>query len=362
MSHGTRPVKPTRHAPKKRLQRLLVRAEKDPSSVLKDPRCLKPHFCKAFFDLCDNKTLEEPETALDYASVAVELADLTGDPCLINSSRGVLVHANFAAKDLERAKELLDGYEQAAVNCCPSCKNDYFLRKADYHLESRRDHRAHLELMRCAEELEPGGDPDSIGIMLFLRGIVNNHIGRIVEALADAYYVLRELPLDSPRGYFLDTIAYIAWFVLRSDGSHDLEALEELEAFRERIKGLKGWGNALTRVRWVEGGLYARLGDARRAGERFDVTEKALQKTGPTRHVLAVSLDKMQLLARTPRNTNLTEMRTIVARCLRVLELDEKTKRRLQKIENDLVRRPEKAPYFLARMRAKVVSSVPGLV
>ena len=70
----------------------------------------------------------------------------------------------------------------------------------------------------------------------------------------------------------------------------------------------------------------------------------------------------MQLLARTPRSTNLREMRTIVSRCLRVLELDQKTKRRLEKIENDLIRRPEKAPYFLAKMRASVVSSVPGLV
>ncbi len=67
MSPRSRSAKrPKRQAPKKRLQRLLIRAEKDPSSVLKDSRCLKPHFCDAFFDLCDNKTLEEPERALDY--------------------------------------------------------------------------------------------------------------------------------------------------------------------------------------------------------------------------------------------------------------------------------------------------------
>ncbi len=132
---------------------------------------------------------------------------------------------------------------------------------------------------------------------------------------------------DSPPGYFLDTVAYVAWYLLKTDGSHDERALEALEVRRKRIKGRKDFGRVLT---------------------------------GPDRHTLAVALDKMQLLARTPCATNIVAMRTIVARCLRVLDLDEKTKRRLRKIERKLVRRPENAPYFLARMRASVVSSVPG--
>ncbi len=361
MNRETRPAIRSRRV-SQRFKRLLTRAEKEPSSVLEDPRCLKPHFCRAFFDLCDNKALEEPSRALEYARFAVLLGDRTGDPCLANLGRGVLVHAMIAGKDLRGAAETLDDYRALAIDCCQSCRNNFYYRKADVLMESRLDPLAHVELMRCAEELEPDGDPDSNARMLFLRGIVNSHIGKIEQALDDAFYVLRELSLDSPPGYILDTVAYIAWYLLRSDGSHDQRALDELEALRERFKGRKGFGRVLTRIRWVEGGIYARRGDLRRAGERFDVVEKALLKTGPVRHALAVSLDKMQLLARTPCASNTKTMRTIVDRCIRVLDLDEKTKRRLRKIERKLVRRPENAPYFLAKMRASVVSSVPGLV
>ena len=67
-----------------RWSRLLTKADKDPESVLEDPRCLKPRFIAQFFDLCDGKVLEAPWAAPDYVTAALALAEKVGDRHLIN--------------------------------------------------------------------------------------------------------------------------------------------------------------------------------------------------------------------------------------------------------------------------------------
>ncbi len=59
---------------RRRLDALLRRVEKKPTLVLSDRRCLKSSFCRRFFELCDGKCLEEPDSALEFARLAVELA------------------------------------------------------------------------------------------------------------------------------------------------------------------------------------------------------------------------------------------------------------------------------------------------
>ncbi|MEM7355716.1 MAG: hypothetical protein AAF657_33180, partial [Acidobacteriota bacterium] len=78
---------------RQRWSRLLTNADKDPESILNDPRSLKPQFLAQFFDLCDGKALEAPWAAPDYAAVALQLAEKTGDIHLVNLAKGVAVHS-----------------------------------------------------------------------------------------------------------------------------------------------------------------------------------------------------------------------------------------------------------------------------
>lgn len=74
---------------KQRTKRLLTQVTKNPALVLEDKRCLKPHFCEGFFEICDDQALRDPPAALEFASYAVELGANTGDRHLMNQAASV---------------------------------------------------------------------------------------------------------------------------------------------------------------------------------------------------------------------------------------------------------------------------------
>jgi len=347
---------------KQRWKRLLNRADKDPSSVLDEPRCLKPRFCESYLELCDGKALAQPTAAKRYAEVAVELAEKIGEPCLENRSRGVLVHAHLANREWAEALEVLNGYEAQSVACCGRCASDFYRRRGDVLVEMRRTMGAKMDLEKSLTELGDELDPHDLAMVCFVRGISHHFNGDVDLAVEDAGRTLLDLRLDSPRGYFHDTLAFVACFLVRGERCHFEKALDFLLRFQERIKGLDGWTDARNRLSWVKGGVYARLGETELAADQFEIARKALLESGPDTHALAVHLDQGMLMARRLHEQNLWALRRLVGACQNRLKLEKKLRRRVNRLEEVLVRKPEKAFAALARLRASFVVSVPGLL
>ncbi len=347
---------------KQRTKRLLTKAEKNPALVLEDKRCVKPHFCEAFFAICDDKALRDPPAALEFSSYAVELAAKTGDRHLMNRAASVRVHAHIANQQWDEAEKLLEGYQKHAVSCCAACTSELFRRRGDLMVEVRRPTEALDDLVRSVTELGDDASGDDLAKIRFVRGI-GYHFHRDPErALDDAGQTLLDLALDAPRGYFLDTLAFIACFLQHTrERSHAEKADEWVSRFRERIKDVRDWTDVRLRLSWVEGAVYARLGDARSAA-RLSSVRQALFKSGPVRHALAAALDEGMLLARRLDERSLRSLRTLVSKCLRELDLDEDLQRRLRKVEDVLCRKPEKAFHALDVLRRRVVVPVPGLL
>ena len=101
--------------------RLLNQAKKDPRLVLRDKRCRKAWFCRAFFDHCHGLALRQPQAALKVARIAVKLAEQTGDRHLEHRAQGVLAHAHINREERDEATQVLEDYRAAALTCCESC-------------------------------------------------------------------------------------------------------------------------------------------------------------------------------------------------------------------------------------------------
>lgn len=348
---------------KQRTKRLLTRAEKNPGVVLEDARCLKPYFCERFFELCDDKALRDPPAALDFADYAVKLAAKTGDRHLMNRAAGVLVHAHIANRQWDEAEKVLDGYQEHALACCATCLSEFFRRRGDLMVEVRRPSKALDDLVRAVAELGDEVSDDDRAKIRFVRGIGYHFKRDPGRALDDAGRTLLELSLDSPKGYFLDTLAFIACFLEHArERALAEKARDYLSRFRERIKDVRDWTDVRERLTWVEGGVYARLGEDKRAGKRLTLTREARFKSGPPRHALAAALDEGMLLARRLDERSLKSLRTLISKCLRELDLEKDLQRRLKKVEDVLIRKPEKAYYALDALRRHFVVTVPGLL
>lgn len=343
---------------------LLTNATKKPSVMQRDARCLDPDFCQAFFDVCDGKALECPDEALDFAKAALKLARRTDDPHLLNRAEGVIVHAHISKEDWDKAEEALDGYQDAAKDCCSACRSDYYRRRADLLIETHQVGEAMDDLVRALDELGDELDEDTKARVRFLRGITHHFNLDRERAMDDAGKALLELSLDSPRGYFLDAVAFIACFLERGDKDDAQRALDHVQRFKARLNGLKEprWVSVRTRISWVEGAAFAMLGDKRKAGDHLESVRKDLLATGPDKHAAAVSLDEMQLLARTPSETNVRAQRRLVSVVLSKLKLEQGLMRRFKKLEELLVSKPENAPRAIANLRRAVRAPVPGLV
>ena len=74
------------------------------------------------------------------------------------------------------------------------------------------------------------------------------------------------------------------------------------------------------------------------------------------------SLEERTLGASRRRLTHVESMRRLISYCVRELDLDKGLKRKLEKLEDVLIRRPEKAAAAVAKTRAAFRTPVPGLV
>ena len=348
---------------RRRLEALLRQVEKKPSRVLTDRRCLKPRFCAAFLELADGKCLEQPSKALEWARYAVELARRIDDPHLCLKSFGVVVHALITVRRWQQAAEILEDIRIPALACCDACAGDWQRRQADLKVETF-DPEGAQEAVAAA--LGHGGeDPDGdlSGRIRFLRGIAHFQDGQRGRALEDAGEALLELPLDTPRGYFMDTLAFIACFLqYGAERCHYQTARGYLDRFRERLMGLEGWTEVRQRLAWVEGHVRGRLGERKKAVERFDRLFEAFLGSAPAKHALAVMADRAQLLARRASDTDTKAILGMIDKCRKRLRLDRATKKRLRKVKSVVSQEPEKAAATVAAFRFSFLVPVPGLL
>lgn len=346
----------------RRLRGLVRRADDNPSVVLTDPRCRKPRFCEAFFDLCDDKCLRLGSPAMEYARVAVELAAQIGDPHLIHRSQGVLAHAHIAACAWAAAGEVLEGYRVAAFACCAGCAGDWSRRHGDLLTEIGDVEGAREDFERAARELGPDLDDDMAGRIGFLRGIAFHKAKDGKLALREAGQALLQLAMSTPRGYFLDALAFIACFLqFRAERRRYQEALVYLRRFRDRLKGVEGWTDVRLRLSWVEALVLARLGERKKAVERLERVLDGLFESAPAKHTVAVTIDLTQLFARRASDTDLRAIRRLVDRCHR-LDVDERMRRWLKTIKRVASQTPEKTFGALALFRYSFKAPVPGLL
>ncbi len=347
-----------------RWTRLLNKVEKDPDQALEDPRCLNPYFLARYFDLCDGKALDAPWVAADYAEVAVELARRTGDRHLMHRAAGVAAHALIGSAQWQQAAAALEEYRQPALECCPACAGDWLRRYGDLVVETSDPRSAGALLELSAKVLGEELDDDARGRILFLQGIAHHYSSDCGRALEAAGQALELLSLSSPRGYFLDAVAFLACFVeTNQERRYDEQALEFLLRFGARIKGLRRWQEVWDRVHWVEGQLHARLGHPRRARRRLGRARKAHVKRSPHHWALAIGVDEALLYAKRGCDEFTDHpIRTIILSCANELKLDAELGGHLAKLWDLLRGAPSDAHEYLSQFRRSFKVPVPGLL
>ncbi len=348
----------------KRWTRLLTKVDRDPDSALEDPRCLKPHFLALFFDLCDGKILEAPWAAADYIEVALELAERSGDQHQMNVAAGIVVHGLIAGKQWQQAQAALEMYRPAASGCCRVCVSDWLRRCGDLLAEAQAGSLARKFLKLSARVLGEKIDDDTRGRILFVRGIAHFSQGKRARALDDAGRALMLVSLASPRGYFLDAVAFLACFLEASQSQRlDRQALEVLARFSNRLKGLKGWNEVHDRVRWVEGQLHARLGHSRGARRRLERARKAHVAGAPHRWALAIGIDQALTYCRCKDpETYLDLILRVMKECRERLNLEPELGQRVGQFLEQVAKSPWRVGELLEEFRRSFVVPVPGLL
>jgi hypothetical protein len=347
-------------------KRLLTMTAKKPKLVLSDERFENPELSQGYLDICDNKSLTAPWDALEYASIALEHGRRSGDPHLWNRSRGVFVHACMASDSWPRAGQVLAELEHDAIGCCSLCRGDWLRRKGDFLAELRDAKTAQWYLERSLEELGDKLDDDLRGRIVFVRALVFHYQGWTDRALDDVETVLLVMPLDSPRGYFLDTVAFLACYMPREETLYDLRAVGILDRFEERLKGGRDWGEVLARVRWLKAILYVRLGgrqNLKRAFCRFNSALGDLPTVDLPRELAGLSVDFAQVRARRADETDLKAIERLLDRCVRLRpDLREELREGLKKVISPMKRHPREAFRILWEFRRSFVTPVPGLL
>ncbi len=346
-----------------RSERLLNRIKQRPSLVLKDKRCHKPEFAQKFFDYCIDRALQSPKAGVELAKIALELAKKIGDTHLMHHAEGVRVHAYIATTEWDQAGEYLEDYRASALTCCEACAGDWYIRQGDLLVERRDPKAASVAIAQSIDKLGCASG-DKFGRICFIRGLEGFYRGAPGPALDDVGITLREVDLESPRGYFMDALAFLSCFLQRLvERYHDEQALEIAEAFKMRLQGLEHWTEVRTRLAWVEGQLHARLRHWRRADRRFEKARNSLTRQGPDRHALAAAIDHCLLYTHRPCDDSRRRILSILGSCERRLkQLDPDLKKQLKLAKSTISNRPRDTAMALLWLRRSFIVPVAAIV
>ena len=284
----------------------------------------------------------------------------------MNHSLGVLAHAHLAVEQPIEGLAMLESYRRQARRCCRRCHADWLRRHGDYLVEIRDGAAARQVLNRCLRATE---NLDGAGRVLFVHGISHYYLGQRDKALGDELRVLATLALASPRGYFLDALAMLAVFLRGAELRHDRHVLKGLARFRKRIEHLRGWRRVRSCLRWVEGQLIGRLGDATESIRRLDGVRRYLLEAGPIRQAIAVTLDVAMLYCRHDFGDNHRPVKSMLNACLSQLPPEEKATGEQALLRVGLDRVLEAVDYSLddgfdalVDFRSSFVVPVPGIL
>ncbi len=347
---------------KRRTQRL-TRALKNPRLALEQGWTEDPKFCTGLLDRCEHQAFALTPGGERLARRLVEIGNKSGVPCFHHQAVGVLSHFYLASRDYHWAGYILHLHRDSILDCCPRCRSDYFLRQGDHLAEERRIADALEAFRRAEDERVDGFEADAYGRFCFTRSVALHFAGHRGRALADLDRTLRFTSLDAPRGYFIDSPAMVAIYVLGGDPCHDRAALESLERFEKRIVGLDGWTPVRVRLRWVKGLLHARLGHIRRARRCLKSAWISLL-TGPlAREAVASTLDLTQLACRHWQlwGKNEEVVKEMLGRCLDRTDLHPDHRWQLDDLRDNVL---EKYPYEgfarIGAVRASFIVTVPN--
>lgn len=344
--------------------RLLTKAEKDPFSVLRDKRCLRPHFVEKFFELCDAKVLAAPLEAKDFVEAAAQLAAKTEVRHHAVRVTDLLIHACINVGGFEQAAEFLEEFRELACGCCRPCTSLWLRRKGDYLLETRDPEASKEALAEALAVLGDDLDDETRGHALFLRGIAHYGPEDVERALDDMGEALRLWSLSKPQPHFKEAIALIACFLEHTDDLDHFEAaLDHLTRFRERLYDLRYWTEVRDRLRWVTGQIEAVLDRPRVARPLLERARKNALEHSPHHHVLAIGLDEVLLICRGSRPELYSHsVRRIMTWCSEKLELEEELCRGLDEAMEKFTEEPFNADFIFSELRRSYVVPVPCLV
>ncbi len=347
------------------LLKRITRTEKNPRVALEQGWVQDPKFCRAFFDRCEHLAFILAPGLRSLAMYAVEFADSHGDPHLLHRSHSVLAHAYLNSGRLFWAGKTLREARRGALACCPKCRSDHLRCEGDLLGEQRAAKKSIAALDRALVE---GGNEltdDDRARIFFLRAIAYYHAGHRGRALADARRTLELMSLSSPRGYFLDTAAFIAVYLRGGDLDQDRLAAQSLSDFGQRIKGRRGWRNMRTRSNWTQAHIDARLGNLKYAHRHFEGAWGQLLENGLPREATACTLDRCILLCRRgePYGENSRTALRLIDRCLRDRpDLTALHREGFGKMQDVLRRHPENAFRELVAFRRSFIAPVPSVM
>ncbi len=348
---------------RKRRNQRLTRAMKNPHLALEQGWTEDPKFCTGLLDRCEHQAFALTPGGERLARRLVEIGDRAGEACFHHQAVGVLSHFYLARWDHYWAGKILYLHRDPILDCCPRCRSDYFRRQGDLFAEERRIADALVAFGRAEEERVGGFAADDYGRFCFPRSVALHFAGHRGRALADLDRTLRLTSLDAPQGYFMDSPAMAAIYVLGGDPCHDRAALESLERFEKRIVDRDGWTPVRVRLRWVKGLLHARLGHIRRARRCLKSAWSSLL-TGPlAREAVASTLDLMQLACRHwelwGKNEEL--VKKVLGRCLERTDLHPDHQWQLEDIRDKVL---PKFPYEsfarIGAVRSSFIVTVPN--
>ncbi len=321
-----------------------------------------PKLTAGLLDCAEQQAFLCERDALETARRMVEVADTSGDPHLYNRSVGVLACAYMAHSDRYWAGKTLDDDKLRILDCCPDCRSEYFRREGDLLAEERKAAEALVAFRRAFDERGGVFTADDFGRFCFNRSLGFHFRGERTRALADLADTLRHTSLESPRGYFVDSPAMAAVYVLGGDPCHDRQALAMVEGLRKRIQGCR-WPEALTRMLWVQGLLHARLGHCRRGRRCLKAAHRRLLKHGLAREAVAVSLDLGQLAVRhwDPGEQHVAAAEEAISACLERRDLRGDHLVELKRLRDKVLKDyPYEAFRLLGELRCSFIAPVPS--
>ena len=343
---------------KRRLRGMLRIAEKDLSVVLKEPRFQSPRFCRTYLDWCTDNAFDRPDSAISRATTGLALAKLIGDRHLISKAYGLLSTGYRVNGNTTKSLSILDDAESRAKGC-PCCLADLIRRRGIAVQHSSEMAKSVMLFKRSIGYFEEVSDTDGIARVKVSRGISFFHLGDIDAALQDENDALEGLSTDSPKIFHTAAVVNIAGFLALGNSEHFAQAVDYLDSFRSRLKGVPDFTFVRIRIRWIEGLVMARLGQVNRAIRKLENVRRALVKLRQDSDVVAVSAD---LAALYHEKSDFDSISLLAKTCLRVVGTTSKAASVLRSLAEAATENIAVIPTTTTALRFSVPSSVPSLL